>query len=344
MHDTFYTFKIVFGPQVQCKTSYTHAGIMLEHRFQGHSDVVGCLAISDDNQLMASGSHDTTIKLWCTSSGQNMCTLRGHKNRVTCLGFNKNRTLLASGGLDKAIKIWGIKHPEKANMQRTLRGHADEVYTLSFATNGQTLVSTSWDKTAITWCVRTGKRMCRCTIPDKELSFETWTPNGERVPCSMEKWVEFTSCHGVAEIYMDLRQVTDCFAPCDQRHRVMWRGVFDREAHVLYYVTKLGHDKVLMSNRHGKHLRQRALRGHTMEIRCFALSPDGKYAASGSRDQTVRVWELNTGRQVRILHVSDSVECVMWTPDREYVVSGSRDGAVNVWCVGLQVCCKLVYK
>ena len=41
--------------------------------------------------------------------------------------------------------------------------------------------------------------------------------------------------------------------------------------------------------------------GHAMGVDAMAFSPDGKWLASGSVDNTVRLWEVATGREVRAL-------------------------------------------
>merc|ERR1740130_1433552 len=63
-----------------------------------------------------------------------------------------------------------------------------------------------------------------------------------------------------------------------------------------------------------------------------AFSPDSKLVVSGSDDETVRVWEAATGKEVQKLegHSSD-VTSVAFSPDSKLVVSGSDDKTVRVW-------------
>ena len=71
------------------------------------------------------------------------------------------------------------------------------------------------------------------------------------------------------------------------------------------------------------------LRGHTSTVRCLKMS-DANTAISGSRDTTLRVWDIRTGlcRNVLVGHQS-SVRCLEIKGD--IVVSGSYDTTAKVW-------------
>jgi WD40 repeat protein len=76
----------------------------------------------------------------------------------------------------------------------------------------------------------------------------------------------------------------------------------------------------------------RTLSGHTDSVNGVAVSPDGRYVLSASKDHTVKVWELSSGKEVRTLsgHTS-SVWDVAVSPDGRYVLSASGDNMVKVW-------------
>jgi len=75
-------------------------------------------------------------------------------------------------------------------------------------------------------------------------------------------------------------------------------------------------------------------RGHTNRVTTVAWSPNGKYIASGSLDQTVQVWAANPGDQFHpfLYHGHTAgVQAVAWSPDSNRLVSGSIDKTVQVW-------------
>ena len=84
----------------------------------------------------------------------------------------------------------------------------------------------------------------------------------------------------------------------------------------------------------------RTLSAHEDWVHAVAVTPDGRYAVSGSNDRILKVWEVETGREVRTLSGHEGwVNAVAVTPDGRYAVSGSFDRTLKVWEVetGLEV-------
>ena len=73
------------------------------------------------------------------------------------------------------------------------------------------------------------------------------------------------------------------------------------------------------------------LEGHGGAVWCVAWSPDGRRVATGSRDNTARIWDATTGEVVRALEEhGDAVNSVAWSPDGMRVATGSRDNTARI--------------
>jgi WD40 repeat protein len=71
---------------------------------------------------------------------------------------------------------------------------------------------------------------------------------------------------------------------------------------------------------------------HEGPITSIALTPNGKYIVSGSSDNTIRVWDLESGKCLKTLREHEkSVNAVAVTADSSKVISGSSDKTIRVW-------------
>jgi WD40 repeat protein len=74
--------------------------------------------------------------------------------------------------------------------------------------------------------------------------------------------------------------------------------------------------------------------GRTEGISCVAISPNGKWLASGGFGSPIKIWDVTTGQELRTLSfgTDQSLELAI-SPDGELLASGSPDGKVRVWAV-----------
>jgi hypothetical protein len=74
-------------------------------------------------------------------------------------------------------------------------------------------------------------------------------------------------------------------------------------------------------------------------VNSVSLSGDGRFALSGSRDNTLKLWEVATGKCLRTFegHTS-SVNSVSLSGDGRFALSGSRDNTLKLWEVATGQC------
>ena len=72
--------------------------------------------------------------------------------------------------------------------------------------------------------------------------------------------------------------------------------------------------------------------GHSAAAVSVAFSPDGRFMISGSDDQTVKLWEVSTGREIRTFKgIGSNVTAVAFSPDGLAALSGYMNGTLALW-------------
>src|SRR5258706_102367 len=137
------------GPKVQ------HAMAQLIEAFSGQSSLVRDLAFAPDGGMLASASHDGSLKLWELSSGRCLHTLtrqaeKGRAAFVHRVAWSPNGETLASSGSYRTIWLWDA---QRGTCRAILHGHSADVRGLAFTPDSSQLLSSSEDGTLRLWDV-----------------------------------------------------------------------------------------------------------------------------------------------------------------------------------------------
>ncbi|MBD2355360.1 serine/threonine protein kinase [Tolypothrix sp. FACHB-123] len=267
------------------------------HTLQGIGNVnteIHSLAFSPDGKILASGD-EKIIKLWNLSTQKLINTLSGHSQAVKSVNFSPDGKILASASDDRTIKLWNIHTSQEIC---TLVGHSHAVKSVAFSPNGQILASGSWDKTIKLWDVNTGKEISTITGHQLQVNSVAFSPQGQ----------------------------------------ILASASLDRTVRLWELLTN---DVLFASHEITKEFKNRPnctllgiLSGHSWAVLTVAFSPDGKILATGSDDNTIKLWQVNTGQVITtLLGHSWSVLAVAFTIDGTMLISASRDRTVKLWQV-----------
>src|SRR2546421_449508 len=94
------------------------------YTYRGHTDSVMTVAWSPDGSSIASGSADSTVRLWDVATGKQKYVYRGHSAGVNSLVWSPDSQRVASGASDKTVQIMDAATGKQVY---TYRGHSDRV-------------------------------------------------------------------------------------------------------------------------------------------------------------------------------------------------------------------------
>lgn len=117
---------------------------MGEKRFQGHTDWVYSLAVTNNGRRLISGSSDKSIIVWDIASATSLKTMVGHSGTVTSLALGANDSFVFSASKDATLRMWDF---EKGANVKTFRGHTEPVISIAVNDDCTQLVSASDDTT-----------------------------------------------------------------------------------------------------------------------------------------------------------------------------------------------------
>jgi WD40 repeat protein len=255
-------------------------------------------------------------------------TLRGHQHNVTSVMFSPDGQTLASGSDDQTVKLWDARTGQEL---RTLRGHQNDVRSVTFSPDGQTLASGSYDVKL--WDARTGQELR--TLRASGGTSVAFSPDGQTLASgsSSDKTVKLWDARTGQELRTlrghqnDVRSVT--FSPDGQ---TLASGSGDYT--VKLWDVRTGQElRTLRSSRRPTSFVE-PVQGisHQDYVNSVTFSPDGQTLASGSSDQTVKLWDVRTGQELRTLREhQDAVISVTFSPDGKTLASGSSDKTVKLW-------------
>ena len=309
-------WKDVYKDRFKVGSNWKHGRYSIK-TFKGHTNGVMCLQFNE--QILATGSYDTSIKIWDIETGKKIRTLSGHTSGVRCLQFDNNK--LISGSMDKSLKVWNWRTGE---CHSTYTGHSGGVIGLHF--DSAILASGSIDKTIRIWnfedkstCVLRGHEDWVNAVKVDSASRTVFSASDD---CTVRLWD------------LDKKATIKIFkGHVGQVQQVLPLPIefdFDEAENE---AESDGHDDTSSnaSSHHGVITPPSSvigMCGTDTSSSIHANTP--RYMLTGSLDSTVRLWNVSTGKCLRTFfgHIEG-----VWAlaADTLRVVSGAEDRTVKVW-------------
>lgn len=318
--------------------SLTKTGALLSQTLKGGDDPLLSVSLSADNKWVVAGGLSGGVALWGLESSKVLPYQRldGHSDMVSSVCISPDGRELVSGALDGMVKLWPLENP-RVFPQPRLKGHSAGVLQMSFASQGRWLASASYDRTVKLW-----------KVGNKEAALEqTLEGHKERVSnvslSSDGQWLVSGDMNGVLKVWK--REENSGMV----LQRTLNEGSHNMQAAVAIFsndrwLASSGGEIVVMRLQalaDGEELPLQTVSGHSDVVACLSSSPDGELIASGSYDQTVKVWQPDQkGDQLSEFFTLEEsigeehsrvVYSVSIAPGCAFMASATADGMVNLW-------------
>lgn len=260
----------------------------LELDARGHQSKIRALSFSHDGRYVISAGYDKTIRVWSTTTGELVRTLRGEigtgpGGRIYATAFSSGGELLAVGGWlgrygDRSQVASRTEATSVAILDfytgetlRLLEGHHDVVLSLAFSRRGKRLASGGGDRQVRIWEANTGRLERALTGHTAGVTSVAFSPDDTRIAS----------------------------ASLDRTAR-LWDSVTGRLVNTL--------------------------RGHGESVQAVDFTPDDRFIVTASLDRTLRLWDAHTGDFVKLLAQTQSAfSSFALSPDGSRLVTGCAD-------------------
>lgn len=327
----------------------------------GHGEPVITAQFSPNGRGLASGSGDTTVRIWDIDTELPLFTCKGHKNWVLCIAWSPDAKKIASACKSGQIMIWDAA--TGGQIGKTLSRHKQWITYLAWEPmhkdpSCRCLASAGKDGNILIWDTIQGTVLRSLGGHTACVTSIRWGGEGLIYSGSQDRTVKvWRASDGVIcrnllghahwintlALNTDYALRTSCFDPKTGCGRPSSEEECQKVAQRRYdeAIKVCGGERLVSGsddftmflwNPSESKSSIARLTGHQQLVNQVMFSPDTRYIASASFDKSVKLWCGKTGKFITSLrgHVN-AVYQIAWSADSRLLVSGSADSTLKVW-------------
>ncbi len=318
---------------------------------KGHVGPVFALAFSPDRETFASAGLDQIVRFWNLATGDEVGSLRGHKGSVWSLSYDASGKRLATASWDQTVKVWDSGQPQGMMVLPGAGGYSGcfspggkffimggsrlgvfdlaggkepfilpdyktEDLIVAMSPDGSTLASAGIDGMVTLWEVGTWRRLATLKGHTDKVWFLAFSPDGRTLASDDDETVRLwdVRAHTQRAVFHPARGWGPMFFTRDGLTLIASRG-------------SLGGVIVFLDANTGRE--QRRIQATYW---CLAVSPDGRYLATGG--EGLEIVDAQTGKSKwRVSPHGPHIWSASFSSDGKTLAAAGWDGTARLWNV-----------
>ncbi len=312
------------GRPGEIKIWQAKTGKLLKTLPQKHTMMISTLSFSPDGKLFATGSDDTTIRIWNATSGAEVAALPKHPGYVTGVRFSPRTQHLVSTDSTGTVHIWDLANPRTPKLVSQKQEHSSGATSIAFSPNGNLFATGGLDEKVLLWDTA-GKVIKTLRGHQGEVLSLAFGPEGDQLVSGggpsvrggqMIRWN--VASGKIIQIHDGL--VRRVLAVATNRFGQIGAAANDGRVY-------------LWDNRHSTEPIH--FRADPQLIYGLSFSPDGTSLATAGIDGHIRVWNSSGGLETFKLPGHPRTEFLAFSPKANLLAtagkSRNRDGEIILW-------------
>jgi WD40 repeat protein len=332
-------------------------------RFQGHTGRIQSVSFNREGSRLLSGSADQTMRVWDLIRADVIRDFRGHFDRGVTAVYGPNERTVLSGGYDHTLKLWDVA---TGRVMQEFIGHTDRIFTVDISADGQRAVSGGEDSTVRVWDVATGANALTLNVNAGSVSNVRFLPGDREIVVAGDNWGlavwnvetgEFVRLFGQPQ---GADSAIDALALSNDGALLLTGGedpsiyLWDVESGRLIRSFEaqpsgvrsvaISPDNTLIAsggqngdlflwNTEGGRISE--LRGHGRGVIGLHFTADGRNLLSGALDYTIRVWDIESGFEVRRNELNEdelvNLQSLELGSSSDSILTGLTDSTILQW-------------
>ena len=290
-------------------------------RFTDHTRPVNAVAVSPGGDYVASASRgpENLLRVWAAETGQELWQSK-QGNGILSMDFSPDGKQLVTSGEERTVRIWDAT----SGTPHTTLAQSDIVRSIAYSPNGELIAAgtvRSWSQvepaSVRVWNAKSGGELESLTGHTNGIIGIAFSSDSLRLASfandrTIRIW-DMAELREVAQLPTKLSSAEVAFSAGGD------------------VLISAGYGGIRAQETKSSVTRWAAL-GNEGGVNCMACTPDGRRVATGGDDCVIRLWDVETGRQVAVLDGFDArVASLAFSRDGRKLVAGSYDNTVRVW-------------